>query len=636
MVPRVVGALLALRLAWGATYNGNRSCPKEQGSVLLQTDRQTLRMAQTQEGSQLQGLGRFAAYVNGSAPWPEDVNPVIDVDLEGRPIFHPAFLAASPTRTASNHLLYQGKSGQQWWYNQVTVKESSDVSYFSVNGHRFGYFGIQMVRRSPFHGRIVCSIWDQLCTGDNAAECPEEKRVEVLACGVGVTCTRFGGEGTGAKSQWEWNGWQVGKTYGFMTEIKAVGDDRMETSCWLHAEELGGWKLLSQMEVNRNGKPATIHGYYSFVEQWTSAGFGDAREATYGPTFTHTDAAASTPWSQILEATYTHGSHHTESTAHVHGYTASNVWGLASGADYEYTPTGTRLPRVIASSPPLPLTDFADMAASGSIPRGLPPSKAAASPIFLQPPDGMGCYGITRQAVLERRPRGENCEEFELDATGELVQSRASELCLELLGSDVVLKHCDPGREAQRWGGDGLTEFCNSGTCLQHTSTRVRLAHPSRGCYGGRPGSLLFEAGAEDSEDCPWFSYQGEENSNEFEVMLDKYCVDLFGGRGLGLYWCHGGSNQKLRRFDDRLCVGAHTHGNDNNCAKIIGFVSEAAVPVRTRITTSTSTMMGHTTTTTSSLAETTMTTTTRKGKGAKRRARRRARRKGRKGKGAN
>jgi len=52
-------------------------------------------------------------------------------------------------RTASVHLNWaerpKGASNPSWWFNQVTVRDSSDVSYFATMGNSFGYGGIQQL-----------------------------------------------------------------------------------------------------------------------------------------------------------------------------------------------------------------------------------------------------------------------------------------------------------------------------------------------------------------------------------------------------------------------------------------------------------------------------------------------------------
>lgn len=44
------------------------------------------------------------------------------------------------------------------------------------------------------------SIWDQGgCDRDVNSNCPEEDIARTIACGTGIDCTNFSGEGTGRK-----------------------------------------------------------------------------------------------------------------------------------------------------------------------------------------------------------------------------------------------------------------------------------------------------------------------------------------------------------------------------------------------------------------------------------------------------
>jgi len=103
-------------------------------------------------------------------------------------------------RTASVHLWFSSPVAEPaWWFQRLSVRASSDASYFATNGNSFGYGGFQEVESSPLAGRCLFSIWDQGCDADVEA-CEEDEEATTVMCGPGVTCTDFGGEGTGRKS----------------------------------------------------------------------------------------------------------------------------------------------------------------------------------------------------------------------------------------------------------------------------------------------------------------------------------------------------------------------------------------------------------------------------------------------------
>ena len=81
--------------------------------------------------------------------------------------------AVNMNRHASTHLNYIDSSfpGIKTWYTELIPKHSSADTYFSVEGHKYGYFGLQQVEKAGatgfwFQGKIVFSIWDQGCDRD--------------------------------------------------------------------------------------------------------------------------------------------------------------------------------------------------------------------------------------------------------------------------------------------------------------------------------------------------------------------------------------------------------------------------------------------------------------------------------------
>lgn len=102
-----------------------------------------------------------------------------------------------------HYLFYPAPISQPaWWFQRVVPLASAPVTYFSTNGHSFGYGGIQQVDDTT--GRVIFSLWDQGgCDTDTDPNCDPDDLAKTVACGKGVTCKGFGGEGTGRKSYYD-------------------------------------------------------------------------------------------------------------------------------------------------------------------------------------------------------------------------------------------------------------------------------------------------------------------------------------------------------------------------------------------------------------------------------------------------
>ena len=198
-------------------------------------------------------------------------------------------------RTASVHLSFKddpkGASNPSWWFNQVTVRDSSDVSYFAFLGNSFGYGGIQQSTEQPFKGKVIFSIWDQGGCDRDFDDCSGEKVAKTVACGKDVTCMDFGGEGTGRKSYFELDQFPIiGRTYQMAAQAVPVFDDqgnasRMQYTGYFYDNADDGWQLISRIEVTTAGKDWSIHGNYAFVEQWSPKNTLKKRGAAFGPTW---------------------------------------------------------------------------------------------------------------------------------------------------------------------------------------------------------------------------------------------------------------------------------------------------------------------------------------------------------------
>lgn len=270
---------------------------------------------------------------------------------------------------ASVYLMYDApRTGKiKAWYHTLVPKQAADDTYFAVQGHTFGYFGLQQVRAWPiFQGRVVFSMWDQ----------PENRRAQVEECGNLTVCTRFGNEGTGVKTFMNFHTWRVGKEYGFLTRAFDLGDNKIRYEGYLHASELGGWHLLSKLVVDSGEMPWWISSMYSFIEQWSPWDCGDARWGEFGPAFVQfeTDAHEPSVWSQVRRATFMHTGHEKEDLYNMSANVTSDRarWGLGIGSSMGVHEVGKQLVVESAEEIPKQLREFDHLVGWDRLPRGCP------------------------------------------------------------------------------------------------------------------------------------------------------------------------------------------------------------------------------------------------------------------------
>jgi hypothetical protein len=175
----------------------------------------------------------------------------------------------------SVHLAYPAPEGLAF-YNEVTVERSARGTYFAVCGWDRGYFGLQELGDGK--KLLIFSVWD---SGQNDPKAvAEEKRVQLVHRDEKVRTGRFGGEGTGGQSFYDYD-WKVGETYRFLVTARPDGQ-RTEYAGWFFVPEEKAWKRLIVFSTITGGKP--LRGYYSFVEdfQRDRVSTTHARRARYG------------------------------------------------------------------------------------------------------------------------------------------------------------------------------------------------------------------------------------------------------------------------------------------------------------------------------------------------------------------
>ena len=159
----------------------------------------------------------------------------------------------------SVHLGYPAAEGVAF-YNEVTIDRSAPGTYFMVCGWDKGYFGMQELGNGK--KLLLFSVWD---SGQNDPKAvAADKRVQLLHKDAKVRIGRFGGEGTGGQSFFDYD-WKTGQKYRFLVTAKADGE-RTQYAGWFHVPEEKAWKHLVTFSTLTGGKP--LRGYYSFIEDF--------------------------------------------------------------------------------------------------------------------------------------------------------------------------------------------------------------------------------------------------------------------------------------------------------------------------------------------------------------------------------
>ncbi|MFO0806361.1 MAG: DUF3472 domain-containing protein [Gemmataceae bacterium] len=177
----------------------------------------------------------------------------------------------------SVHLGYSAGEGTAFT-TELIVDQSAPGTYFCAIGWNKGYFGIQELGNGK--KLAIFSVWD---SGQNDPKAVDEsKRVKLLHKDEKVRIGRFGGEGTGGQSFFDFD-WKTGTPYRFLVTSKIDGD-RTEYAGRLYMPETKEWKHLVTFSTITGGK--NLGGYYSFVEDFKrdkisltkarTARFGDA------------------------------------------------------------------------------------------------------------------------------------------------------------------------------------------------------------------------------------------------------------------------------------------------------------------------------------------------------------------------
>ena len=196
----------------------------------------------------------------------------------------------------SVHLAYPAPVAVSF-YNEVIIEKSAPGTYFMVCGWGKGYFGIQELGNGK--KLVLFSVWDP-GNQDDPKTVKEELQVKTLHKGEGVRVGRFGGEGTGGQSFFDYD-WKIGETYRFLVTAKAV-EKRSEYSGYFYIPEKKEWHHLVTFSTPTGGD--LLKGDYSFVEDFKrdKVSTTHTRRARFGNGWIET---AEGKWHPITRAKFT-------------------------------------------------------------------------------------------------------------------------------------------------------------------------------------------------------------------------------------------------------------------------------------------------------------------------------------------
>ncbi len=197
----------------------------------------------------------------------------------------------------SVHLWYKAPDSVLF-YNEITVEKSYPGTYFCVCGFNHGYFGIQELIE-PGRKVVIFSVWDP-GNQNNPNTVAEDRRVKVIYGGEDVRISRFGNEGTGGKSMFDYQ-WKVGERYKCLVKTTVEGD-KTTYAAYFYLNEQKKWKHLASFQTITGGE--NLKGYYSFVEDFWRNGKSakNDRLARYGNGWIKSTAGQ---WIALTEATFT-------------------------------------------------------------------------------------------------------------------------------------------------------------------------------------------------------------------------------------------------------------------------------------------------------------------------------------------
>jgi hypothetical protein len=159
----------------------------------------------------------------------------------------------------SVHLGYPAPEGNSF-YIEMKILSSAPGTYFMACGWNKGYFGVQELANGK--KIILFSVWDSGQNDPKAVE--EDKRTKLVHKDEKTRIGRFGGEGTGGQSFYDYD-WKIGENLRFLVTSKVEGNRTVYSGHFFHSEQKKWIHMVSFSTITGG---TNLKGYYSFVEDF--------------------------------------------------------------------------------------------------------------------------------------------------------------------------------------------------------------------------------------------------------------------------------------------------------------------------------------------------------------------------------
>ncbi|MBT3199603.1 MAG: DUF3472 domain-containing protein [Phycisphaerales bacterium] len=223
------------------------------------------------------------------------------------------------------------------YYNEIRIEKTVKHTYFCTIGFDVGYFGVQD------HGSghlAIFSVWDKGGGKNRSSDVDQADRTKVLFTNSKAKSSRFGGEGSGAKTMMPY-AWKVGKVYKFMVLLTPLEKGTIYTA-WV-AEKGKAWEKIASYQTVMTKKE--IRGFYSFLEDYARNGeTGQKPRLAFYPD--HGAMTTTGKWQRIVNGS---GSIADDVIQNGHSGVMNNTFYSQSGAD---TADYKTKPRKFSITPP--------------------------------------------------------------------------------------------------------------------------------------------------------------------------------------------------------------------------------------------------------------------------------------------
>lgn len=191
--------------------------------------------------------------------------------------------------SSSLHLYYgwgdeglteKGDRPNRWLYADFISTKVANHEYYATLVHRLGYVGYQSKQDGgKKYSQFQCSNWDS--KGHNA-----QSKSDIKFCGKGVTCKRFGHEGSGWQTHIEVYDIipEDGGRFAFAVNYEDAGNGKNQVTCWFKAPGFNNGKWFKQSVWVGPGGGGHGTTATSFLEQFRfdQAETSKIREGLYG------------------------------------------------------------------------------------------------------------------------------------------------------------------------------------------------------------------------------------------------------------------------------------------------------------------------------------------------------------------